>query len=72
VAKSVAKKITNNTPIEEYIFWKHFIDKKIKTNELIPEILYEFLDKAETNMMFYLINKHHILNSQEDSLKSIH
>ena len=68
----MAKIISKNTPIEEYIFWKHFIDKKIKTNELIPVILYELLDKAETNMMFYLMNKHHILSSQEDSFKSIH
>jgi len=68
----VADKVTNSTPVDEYIFWKNFIDNKQKTNESIPEILYELLDKAETNMMFYLMNKHHLLNAQEQSLKSIH
>ncbi|MFK5892144.1 MAG: hypothetical protein QM504_02870 [Pseudomonadota bacterium] len=61
-----------SNPVDEYIFWKQFIDNKLKIKEPIPGLLYELLDSAETHMLFYLMDKHHILNSEEKSLISIH
>jgi len=67
-----AFRVINSTPIDEYIFWKQFIEEKLKTDESIPRILYELLESAETHMMFYLMDKHHILKSENMPLLSIH
>jgi hypothetical protein len=64
--------VTNHNPIEEYIFWKHFIDKKLKVENSIPKLLYDLLDHAETDMMYYLIDKHQVLSIKEMNDPSIH
>ncbi|MFK5986995.1 MAG: hypothetical protein QM479_16425 [Pseudomonadota bacterium] len=59
--------MTNDTPIDEYIFWKHFIEDKQKTEDSIPQILYEVLDNAEAEMLFYLIDKRRLSSTTEVS-----
>lgn len=59
------------SPIEEYIFWKDFIYKRLQINNSVPKLLYDLLDNAETNMMYYLMEKHHILAPKNNN-SSIH
>ena len=48
----------NNTPIDEYIFWKNLIEKKQGAGESVPAEMYELLVYAEKKTLYYLMDKY--------------
>jgi len=49
----------NSTPIDEYYFWKDFIETKQENNEKVPDEMLIFLKDVESRMINYLMDKHH-------------
>ncbi len=48
----------NNTPIDEYNFWKNLIEDKQEASEPVPDEMFELLALAEIKMTQFLIKKH--------------
>ncbi len=53
----------NNTPIEEYYFWKSLIEDKLAAGETVPSEICELLALAETKMTHFLTEKYHLSDS---------
>lgn len=54
-----------DTPIDEYIFWKNFIEAKQETGESVPDIVYELLEQAQKKTMYYLMEKFSVSNNRD-------
>ena len=54
--------MTNNTPIDEYYFWKNLIEEKKDAGEAVPSDMCELLVMAEAKMAQFL-TKNHCLSS---------
>ena len=54
----------NNTPIDEYNFWKNLIEDKQEASEPVPDEMFELLALAEIKMTQFLIKKYQL---SEDS-----
>jgi len=52
--------MTNNTPIDEYYFWKSIIEGKIDAGETVPSDMCELLALAEVKMAHFLTKKHRL------------
>ncbi|MCU7834399.1 MAG: hypothetical protein KZQ83_04015 [gamma proteobacterium symbiont of Taylorina sp.] len=50
----------NNTPIDEYYFWKTLIENKQEAYEIVPDKMFELLAISEIKMTHYLAEKHHL------------
>ena len=48
----------NNTPIDEYNFWKNLIEDKQEASEPVPDEMFELLALAEIKMTQFLIKKY--------------
>ena len=46
--------MTTNTPIDEYNFWKRFIENKQKSRKPVDSKLFELLALAELKMQRYV------------------
>lgn len=57
--------MTDNTPIDEFFFWKKFIEDKQDAGESIPCRAHEAMLLAEKKMLFFLMDKYHINNASE-------
>ena len=53
----------NNTPIDEYYFWKNLIEEKQDACQPVPDKMFELLALAETKMLYFLMDKHHSSDS---------
>lgn len=50
----------NNTPIDEYYFWKSLIEDKQEASQPVPDKMFELLAMAELKMTHFLAEKHHL------------
>jgi len=57
----------NNTPIDEYYFWKNLIEDKQEKSQPVPKKMFELLALAEIKMTDYLTKKHCQLNDSSAS-----
>jgi len=55
----------NNSPIDEYNFWKNLIEDKQDAYEVVPDRMFKLLALAEMKMTRYLIMKHRLSGSSE-------
>jgi len=53
----------NNSPIDEYNFWKNLIEDKQDEAQEVPVAMFELLALAEMKMTRYLIMKHRLSGS---------
>ena len=60
--------MTNETPIDELIFWKSCIDDQQEAGELVPEKMYDLLNHAEKKTLFYLMDKYEMNGLHEEIL----
>ena len=52
--------MTNNTPIDEYYFWKSLIEDKQDAGELVSDRMFELLALAEVRMAHFLTKKNKV------------
>ena len=55
----------NNSPIDEYNFWKNLIEDKQDASQVVPDRMFKLLALAEMKMTRYLIMKHRLSGSSE-------
>ena len=55
----------NNTPIDEYYFWKGLIEDKQEVSEPVPDKMFELLELAEMKMTRFLMMKHRLSGSSD-------
>ena len=48
----------NNTPVDEYYFWKNLIENKQEAYQPVPDKMFELLALAEIKMKQFLDKKH--------------
>ena len=61
----------NNTPIDEYNFWKNLIEDKQDASEPVPDEMFELLALAEMKMTQFLIKKYR-LSGDSASITYLH
>jgi len=49
----------NNTPIDEYYFWKNFIETRQENGMPVPDEMFVFLKDIEIRILKFLMDKHH-------------
>lgn len=59
--------MTDNTPIDEYVFWKNIIEEKQERGEFVPEMMYELLEQAQKKTMYYLIDLYSVNDKLDNS-----
>ena len=55
----------NNSPIDEYNFWKNLIEDKQDASQVVPDRMFKLLALAEMKMTRYLIMKHRLSGNSE-------
>ena len=55
----------NNTPIDEYYFWKNLIEDKQEESQPVPDKMFELLALAEIKMTHFLTKKHRLSGSPD-------
>ena len=50
----------NNTPIDEYYFWKNLIEEKQEAYQPVPNKIFELLALPEIKMKHFLNKKHRL------------
>jgi hypothetical protein len=50
----------NNSPIDEYYFWKNLIEEKQEAYQPVPDKMFELLALAEMKMIHFLTRKHRL------------
>ncbi len=53
----------NNTPIDEYYFWKNLIEEKQEASKPVPDKMFELLALAEIKMTHFLARKNRLSGS---------
>ncbi|NOQ79195.1 MAG: hypothetical protein GQ546_07315 [Gammaproteobacteria bacterium] len=59
--------MTDNMPIDEYVFWKNIIEEKQERGEFVPEMMYELLEQAQKKTMYYLIDLYSVNDKLDNS-----
>ncbi len=53
----------NNTPIDEYYFWRNLIEKKQEASTPVPDKMFELQALAEIKMTHFLARKQRLSGS---------